>query len=60
MTNLHFHGLEVYHTTPGRRSGDDGHAGETLHYAVQIPPNTSPVLYHTHPHGESHDKRLMA
>jgi FtsP/CotA-like multicopper oxidase with cupredoxin domain len=34
--------------------------GETLHYAVQIPPDHPPGLYwyHTHPHGESHRQAL--
>jgi len=61
MTNLHFHGLEV---SP-HRSQDDvlemmAMPGETLHYAVQIPPDHPPGLYwyHTHPHGESHRQVL--
>ncbi len=61
MTNLHFHGLEV---SPHRPQDDVlemmAMPGETLHYAVQIPPNHPPGLYwyHTHPHGESHRQAL--
>jgi FtsP/CotA-like multicopper oxidase with cupredoxin domain len=61
MTNLHFHGLEV---SPHRPQDDVlemmALPGETLHYAVQIPPNHPPGLYwyHTHPHGESHRQVL--
>jgi FtsP/CotA-like multicopper oxidase with cupredoxin domain len=61
MTNLHFHGLEVSPRAPQ----DDvlemmAMPGETLHYAVQIPPDHTPGLYwyHTHPHGESHRQAL--
>jgi len=61
MTNLHFHGLGV---SPHRPQDDvlDMMAmpGETLRYAVQIPPDHPPGLYwyHTHPHGESHRQVL--
>src|SRR6266849_3944392 len=61
MTNLHFHGLGV---SPHRPQDDVlemmAMPGETLHYAVQIPPNHPPGLYwyHTHPHGESHRQAL--
>jgi FtsP/CotA-like multicopper oxidase with cupredoxin domain len=61
MTNLHFHGLEISPRAPQ----DDvlemmAMPGETLHYAVQIPPDHPPGLYwyHTHPHGESHRQAL--
>jgi len=61
MSNLHFHGLEVSPHGPQ----DDvlemmAMPGETLHYAVQIPPDHPPGLYwyHTHPHGESHRQAL--
>lgn len=57
MTNLHFHGLEVSPHAPQ----DDvlemmAMPGETLHYAVQIPPGL--YWYRTHPHGESHRQAL--
>lgn len=61
MTNLHFHGMHVSPNAPQ----DDvitmmAMPGQTLHYAVQIPPDQTPGLfwYHTHPHGESHRQVL--
>jgi FtsP/CotA-like multicopper oxidase with cupredoxin domain len=61
MTNLHFHGLGV---SP-KPAQDDvlgmmAMPGETLHYAVAIPPEQAPGLYwyHTHPHGESERQAL--
>src|SRR5437879_4594507 len=61
MTNLHFHGLEVSPHAPHDDVLDMmAMPGETLHYAVQIPPDHPPGLYwyHTHPHGESHRQAL--
>jgi len=61
MTNLHFHGLEVSPHAPQDDVLDMmAMPGETLHYAVQIPPDHPPGLYwyHTHPHGESHRQAL--
>jgi FtsP/CotA-like multicopper oxidase with cupredoxin domain len=61
MTNLHFHGLHVSPHAPQ----DDAlemmaSPGQTLHYAVQTPPEQPPGLYwyHTHPHGESYVQDL--
>src|SRR5882762_2922012 len=61
MTNLHFHGLEVSPHGPQDDVLDMmAMPGETLRYAVQIPPDHPPGLYwyHTHPHGESHRQAL--
>ena len=61
MTNLHFHGLEVSPQSPQDDVIDMmAMPGETLHYAVKIPPQHPPGLfwYHTHPHGESHRQAL--
>ncbi len=61
MTNLHFHGLEVSPHAPQDDVLDMmAMPGETLRYAVQIPPDHPPGLYwyHTHPHGESHRQAL--
>src|SRR5712664_1694469 len=61
MTNLHFHGLEVSPESPQDDVIDMmAMPGDTLHYAVQIPPDHPPGLYwyHPHPHGESHRQAL--
>src|SRR5467141_2910780 len=61
MTNLHFHGLEVSPHGPQDDVLDMmAMPGETLRYAVQVPPDHPPGLYwyHTHPHGESHRQVL--
>src|SRR5229473_6349746 len=61
MTNLHFHGLEVSPHAPQDDVLDMmAMPGETLRYAVQIPPDHPPGLYwyHTHPHGESYRQAL--
>ena len=61
MTNLHFHGLEVSPHGPQDDVLDMmAMPGDTLRYAVQIPPDHPPGLYwyHTHPHGESHRQVL--
>jgi len=63
MTNLHFHGLEVSPHAPQDDVLDMmAMPGETLHYAVQIPPDHPPGLYwyHTHPHGTSHGTRTRS
>jgi FtsP/CotA-like multicopper oxidase with cupredoxin domain len=61
MTNLHFHGLHVSPNAPQ----DDvlsmmAMPGQSLRYAVVIPPYEAPGLYwyHTHPHGESYQQSL--
>jgi len=61
MTNLHFHGLHVSPNAPQDDVLDMmASPGETLHYAVQIPPQQPPGLYwyHTHSHGESYVQDL--
>jgi suppressor of ftsI len=61
MTNLHFHGLHVSPNPPQDDVLDMmASPGETLHYAVQIPPQQPPGLYwyHTHSHGESYVQDL--
>ncbi|MDQ1741519.1 MAG: hypothetical protein QOE53_3171 [Pseudonocardiales bacterium] len=61
MTNLHFHGLHVSPNAPQDDVLDMmASPGETLHYAVQIPPQQPPGLYwyHTHSHGESYIQDL--
>jgi FtsP/CotA-like multicopper oxidase with cupredoxin domain len=61
MTNLHFHGLQVSPNAPQDDVLDMmASPGETLHYAVQVPPQQPPGLYwyHTHSHGESYIQDL--
>jgi FtsP/CotA-like multicopper oxidase with cupredoxin domain len=61
MTNLHFHGLMVSPNAPQDDVLDMmAMPGQTLHYALQIPPDHPPGLfwYHPHPHGESHRQVL--
>jgi suppressor of ftsI len=61
MTNLHFHGLHVSPNAPQDDVLDMmASPGETLHYAVQVPPQQPPGLYwyHTHSHGESYVQDL--
>ena len=61
MTNLHFHGLHVSPKAPQDDALDMmASPGETLRYAVQVPPEQPPGLYwyHTHPHGESYVQDL--
>jgi FtsP/CotA-like multicopper oxidase with cupredoxin domain len=61
MTNLHFHGLHVSPNAPQDDVLDMmASPGETLHYAVQVPPQQPPGLYwyHTHSHGESYIQDL--
>jgi hypothetical protein len=61
MTNLHFHGLGVSPNAPQDDVLDMmAMPGETLNYAVAIPPEQPPGLYwyHTHPHGESQRQGL--
>jgi suppressor of ftsI len=61
MTNLHFHGLHVSPNAPQDDVLDMmASPGETLHYAVQVPPQQPPGLYwyHPHSHGESYVQDL--
>jgi FtsP/CotA-like multicopper oxidase with cupredoxin domain len=61
MTNLHFHGLHISPKAPQDDVLDMmASPGETLHYAVQVPPQEPPGLYwyHTHSHGESYIQDL--
>jgi suppressor of ftsI len=61
MTNLHFHGLHVSPNAPQDDVLDMiASPGQTLHYSVQVPPQSPPGLYwyHTHPHGESYVQDL--
>src|SRR5438874_711577 len=61
MTNLHFHGLHVSPNAPQDDVLDMmASPGETLHYAVQVPPQQPSGLYwyHTHSHGESYIQDL--
>jgi suppressor of ftsI len=61
MTNLHFHGLHVSPNAPQDDVLDMmASPGETLHYAVRVPPQQPPGLYwyHTHSHGESYVQDL--
>jgi FtsP/CotA-like multicopper oxidase with cupredoxin domain len=61
MTNLHFHGLTVSPKTPQDDVLDMmAMPGQTLNYALAIPPDQPPGLYwyHTHPHGESYQQML--
>ena len=61
MTNLHFYGLHVSPNAPQDDVIDMmASPGETLHYAVQVPPQQPSGLYwyHTHSHGESYIQDL--